>query len=133
MSENYYTIKTRAAGEELAALLAKPMPQEEYDIGNVDMFNPWDLFPALYGSYGGEFDQCAIAVLEELRDGRKERRDLGAEMLREMLCSMGLCNYGTSPRVCFPEPVFAEMLPTLIEKWRAYSLLQWGMDVTAQT
>jgi hypothetical protein len=131
MTENYYAKQTREAGERLAALLAKPMVETEYDIGDADMFDPWDLFP-IYGSYGGEFDACAIAVLEELRDHTKVRDDLGAEMFREMLCYMGLCNYGTSPRVCFPEHVLEERLPELIEKWRAYSLLQWNVDVTKE-
>lgn len=71
-------------------------------------------------------------MLEELRDSTKVRRDLGAEMFREMLCVIGLCNYGTSPRVCFPEQVLRDRLPELIEKWRAYSLVQWGVDVTKE-
>lgn len=136
--EPWYIKVEREAGEKLAALLAQPLPETEYDIGSLDedgndlFFDPWAMFPLLYGNYSGEFDACAIAVLEELRDNRKTRSDLGAEMFREMLCNLHLCSYGTSPRVCFPTTDFRLHLPALIAKWRAYSLLHWGVDVTQE-
>lgn len=124
--------RQREAGEALAALMAKPMPATEYDIGSCAddgsdlFFAPWSMFPLIYGSYSGEFDQCAIAVLKELRDHTKVRSDLGAEMFREMLCNLDLCSYGTSPRVCFPNSEFEALLPELIAKWEAFSAIQWG-------
>lgn len=69
---------------------------------------------------------CAIEVLTEIRDREKKRHDLGAEMIREMLCTSGLCDYGTSPRVCFPDRGFEALLPSLIEKWTAFSEAHWG-------
>jgi hypothetical protein len=117
----------REAGDRLAALLALPMPEGEYDIGSEGTFDPWGLFP-LYGSYSSDFDQCAIDVLCELDANEKHRTDLAAEMFREMLCNLNLCDYGTSPRVCFPTRQFRALLPTLIERWRAYSALQWAEE-----
>lgn len=122
------------AQEEAAALvraiLARQMRENGDRLGVVGEFDPWDIFPALYGSYSSEFDKCAIDVLCELEDGERRRRDLGADMLREMLCVADLCDYGTSPRSCFPTSQFKQLLPALIERWRAYALLAWGDDWT---
>ena len=115
-----------AAAAKVSAALALPIPEDQYEIGSDGTFDPWNLFPALYGSYCGSFDRCALDVLRELRDGEKRRDDLGAEMFREMLCTSDLCSYGTSPRVCFPNTKFEELLPELIDKWRAYSMRRWG-------
>lgn len=90
-------------------------------------FDPWELFP-IYGTYSSDFDQCAIDVLEEIRDKRKARDDLGAEMFREMLCRMDLCDYGTSPRVCFSTTEFEAVLPAFIEKWKAFSKAHWTRE-----
>lgn len=114
----------------VAAILARPMPEAADRLGIEGEFSPWDIFPAIYGSYSSDFDACAIDVLCELRELRKDRSDLGAEMLREMLCVADLCDYGTSPRVCFPTSEFRELLPALIEKWRAYAEMAWGAEVT---
>jgi len=128
-AELYIYERHREAAEKLALIVALPLPEDEWGIGNEGVFDPWEPFP-LYGTYGGDFDACAIDVLEELLAGHKKRDDLGAEMFREMLCSLDLCEYGTSPRVCFPTTEFRALLPEYIRKWRAYSLLHWGEDVT---
>lgn len=54
------------------------------------------------------------------------RKDLAAEMFREMLCVLDLCDYGTSPRVCFPISEFQTIMPNLIERWKDFYLIQWG-------
>ncbi len=118
----------REAAEELQAMLALPNDEQGY-MSEGESFDPWDLFPLLYGSYCGSFVRCAIEVLSELKDGEKRRDDLGAEMFREMLCNKHLCDYGTSPRVCFPTSNFRPLLVPLIEKWKAYSLVKWRQDV----
>jgi hypothetical protein len=120
----------REAAENLAALLALPFPEDGFDRHD-GTFDPWCLFPSLYGSYSGEFDRCAIEVLTELSQSKWVRSDLGAEMFREMLCTASLCDYGTSPRVCFPTKDFRPLVPVLLEKWKAYSLIVWGEDVCA--
>lgn len=115
----------REAAEKLAALLALPMPQTRDDLCDSRLFDPWELFP-LYGTYAPDFDECALAVLTELLHDKKERRDLGAEMFREMLCNLNLCDYGSSPRVCFPTEAFRRLLPDLIVKWEVFSALNWS-------
>lgn len=128
MDEPYYVKVDREAVEKLDAIMALPQvdPNDPNDYDKE--FHPWRLFPALYGSYSSEFDDLAIAVLSDVRDGYKpgQRNDLASEMFREMLCTSGLCNYGTSPRSCFPTTGFAKRLPVLIEKWTAYKNFVWG-------
>lgn len=129
MDEPWYTRVQREAGEQLEALLALPLANNRYELlGAEGNFDPWSLFPLLYGSYGSDFDECAIEVLTELAEGGKHRDDLGANMFREMLCNLNLCDYGTSPRYCFPTTEFKALLPRLVERWKEYSALQWGDD-----
>ncbi|WP_395175567.1 hypothetical protein [Roseibium alexandrii] len=115
----------REAAERVAATLAKPDPADEAEIGDDEFFDPWELFPAVYGTYDNAFDDCALDVLRELEAGEKNRDDLGAEMFREMLCTSRLCDYGTSPRTCFPTADFRPLLPELIRRWEAYRKLWW--------
>jgi len=68
-------------------------------------------------------------VLREIKAREKHRYDVGAEMFREMLCSLDLCDYGTSPRTCFPTTGFDALLDTLIDKWRDWSFIQWGVYI----
>ena len=127
MEEPWYVKEDRAAVEHLDALMALPMPDPQNPQDYDKEFDPWNLFPFLYGSYSSEFDDLAIEVLSNLRDGFPDhmRRDLAAEMFREMLCTAHLCDYGTSPRVCFPTQGFKTRLPALIEKWTEYRRLKW--------
>ena len=127
MDEPEYLKHPRQAAEKCAAILALPMPESADMFGSAGLFNPWDLFPSLYGSYNSEFDEMAIEVLCDILDRNKpgRRQDLAAEMFREMLCTASLCDYGTSPRTCFPTMEFAKILPDLIEKWRAWSARFW--------
>jgi len=97
----------------------------EYCGPSVDEFDPWEIFPCLHGSYDSRFDECAIDVLTEVMNFDRKREDLGADMFREMLCNLNLCDYGTSPRVCFPTTAFKEVLPELIEKWKQHAELAW--------
>jgi len=123
--ESWYTRHEREATEKVIALLAQTLPVIEDDCGCEGYFSPWELF-GLYGTYSGDFDVCAIEVLIELSTSEKIRHDLGAEMFREMLCVLGACSYGTSPRVCFPNQSFKALLPGMIAKWIAYSTVLWG-------
>ena len=116
-------VMTSSAIEILKNELRKPVPTKEESVC-IDFFDPWEAFP-LYGSYSDDFDKCAIDVLQEIRIKKKNRDDLGAEMFREILCSADLCDYGTSPRVCFANKEFMEILDELIEKWKAYSAAWW--------
>jgi hypothetical protein len=122
---NYYEQQEKTAGALVDALLAKPPIPEDGMYSDGECFDPWDLFPCLYGSYSSAFDDLAIEVLSDIRDRTFNRTDLAAEMFREMLCTMGLCDYGTSPRVCFASATFKPKLPQLIERWREYSAIHW--------
>lgn len=114
----------RAAAARVREILDRPDPDHR-ELRSCDDFDPWDIFPSLYGSYDSAFDECAIEVLCEIRDGRRQRQDLAADMIREMLCTADLCDYGTSPRHCFPTVEFRALLPELINRWQAYSKLSW--------
>ena len=122
---NYYQLQEQKALAELEALLALPSIPEDDMYSDGDCFDPWDLFPCFYGSYSSAFDDLALAVLADIRDGTHNRTDLAAEMFREVLCTRGLCAYGTSPRVCFAAEGFKKQLPRLIERWREYSEIKW--------
>lgn len=120
----------RIAAQKVADLLALPMPDNvNYCLGEEGTFDPWELFPCLYGSYSSDFDQLAVTVLTNLQNRTFEDGDLASEMFREMLCTANLCDYGSSPRVCFPTQDFLPLLPALIEKWKEYATLQWGRDI----
>lgn len=121
---DHYRRQAEAAAK-VAEMISRPVAERIDQIECDVNFDPWDLFP-LYGTYSGDFDECAIDVLEELRSGKKVRRDLGAEMFRELLCHAELCDYGTSPRVCFPTQEFKALLPDFIEKWKAFSAAHWA-------
>lgn len=117
------------AARKLRALLDKPIPTKRSDI-SVEFFDPWEMFnESLYGSYSSEFDEMALTVLRNIREGKSgagHGESLAHEMFREILCTAGLCDYGTSPRTCFPTPEFANLLPELIGKWERYSQCRWG-------
>lgn len=127
MTEMWFQKVDREAAERLQELMALPSPEDKMEVGSDGFFDPWPMFQ-LYGSYSSDFDECATEVLEEILSGEKNRDDLAAEMFREMLCKLHLCDYGTSPRVCFPTSEFRALLPGFIEKWKAYSKLQWEAD-----
>ena len=123
----------KAAVDIVRKLLSKPSVREGF-AGEIDpntnesmYFEPWDLFEnSVYGHYSSDFDQCAIDVLDELITGKKVRTDLGADMFREMLCVLALCDYGSSPRRCFPTQEFKTVLPKLIGRWKAYAMITWS-------
>jgi hypothetical protein len=122
---NFYEKRAHDAIVALDALLALPPIPDDGMYSDGERFNPWDLFPCVYGTYSSAFDDMAIEVLEDIRDGVFDRDDLASEMFREMLCTAGLCDYGTSPRVCFATTEFKTRLPRLIERWREYSQIHW--------
>lgn len=124
---NYYRDRELAAAAALDAMLSRPsIPPDDMAYSDGECFNPWELFPCVYGSYSSEFDDMALAILGDLRDGAFNDRGLAGEMFREMMCVTGLCDYGTSPRVCFPTQLFSERLPRLIERWSEYAARKWG-------
>lgn len=118
--------------EELKRQLTLPVCKDgsdEYFKAEGEIFDPWEIFPCFYGSYSSAFDEMAIEVLEAIQNRASfVGESLAHEMFREVLCTSGFCDYGTSPRGCFPDrrTDFAELLPTLIEKWKQYYTVEWG-------
>ena len=123
---NFYEQKTHDAVARLSALLDLPPIEPDGCYSDGECFDPWDMFPSLYDPYSSEFDDLAIAVLEDVINRSYLRVDLAGEMFREMLCTSGLCEYGTSPRTCWAETAFAPLLPKLIERWREYAAIRWS-------
>jgi hypothetical protein len=125
---------------DLKALLDKPTaPTSDY-IGvydeegkELEYFDPWEPFTLLYGSYSSEFDDMAIRVLTDIQNGKFDNHSLADEMFREMLCNLDFCTYGTSPRVCFPDGNFKELLPEYIDKWKQYYKVQWNEEYEETT
>lgn len=124
--------REKEAAAKVRAELRKPMPEDEFEFGDESRFDPWALFPYLYGTYSAAFDEMALVVLRNLQLAAEGRWDeqyrgegLAHEMFREMLCTANLCNYGTSPRVCFATEPFKTVLPDLIAQWEAYSHMHW--------
>lgn len=122
---NFYEQRELSANAAVDALLALPPIPADGFYSDGECFDPWSLFPCLYGSYSSAFDDMAIEVLADIRDSTHKRTDLAAEMFREMLCTLGHCNYGTSPRVCFASEGFKKSLPRLIERWQEYAKIKW--------
>ena len=116
----------------IRAQLAKPVAKDQWERGTDEVFDPWAAFPCLYGSYSAAFDNMAILVLDNILNKRWDGdhgEELAHEMFREMLCTAGLCDYGTSPRGCFPDPRVSDidaLLTALLEKWRAYREAEWS-------
>lgn len=127
---NWIAEKYREAAQKVAAEMAKPMPEYYEDAGD-HVFDPWELFPCIYGTYSEAFDDMALVVLRniilasEWRHDEQAPEDLAHEIFREMLCTADLCEYGTSPRVCFATPDFAELLPQLVDRWDKLAAIRW--------
>lgn len=120
---NYYEKLEKEAARELRKLLDKP--DVAYDSPAADEFDPWEGFQ-VYGNYSSEFDEVALTVLENLSKQTFDGESIAHEMFREMLCKRGLCDYGTSPRVCFPTERFRLLLPEYIGRWKKYYETVWG-------
>ena len=124
---NVYDKREQDACAKLEALLElPPIPGNNELYSDGECFVPWDMFPCLFGSYSSTFDDMAIKVLTNIRSNKYPDEDLACEMFREILCTTGLCCYGTSPRVCFASPGFEPLLPRLIERWQEYAKRKWG-------
>lgn len=115
------------AAQRIRDLMAKP-DAEDWEYENDENFCRWDVIPSIYGGYDVEFDRVMLVLLRDLRDGtfKSQRFGLATDILREMLCVQDLCDYGSSPRVCFPTREFEEILPELIARWEAQAQRDWG-------
>lgn len=129
----------RKAAERLGVILERPLFDDPQMV-SADDFDPWDVLgKAVYGSYNSYFDKLAIACLEGVRDRLNADETaakaglpvLAVEMLYEMLCRSNLCEYGSSPRIPWVTKHAEPLWQPLIDKWKAYASLQWGVDAVA--
>lgn len=138
VAKKIYDCAIRAIAEGEKSAIEMVREELEHPIGreegytNPDYFDPWRPFErCIYGSYSSDFDDMAILVLDNIvnkRWGASAGEGLAHEMFREMLCVADLCDYGTSPRGCFPNwsiDGIEELLVALLEKWREYRRVQW--------
>lgn len=126
--------RQKAAAAKVRAEVGKPVADEPI-LTCDETFDPWSLFPAIYGTYSSDFDQTMLEVLRALQlvseddwdaaFAMQRREGLAHHIFREMLCTSDLCDYGSSPRTCFPTLPFRQVLPDFIAKWEAFSAMQW--------
>lgn len=111
------------------------LPNEDDEHG--DYWNPWVALGIGCGGYRGDGDQNALAVLRGINvhlysTDIAERTGLASshvELLQEIFCSANWCEYGTSPRGCWP--IDREGFPLLIEAWEQYYERHWSEPVPA--
>ena len=125
-----FQIAAKAKRKQIVAALAKPLPVDDGS-GFFHGFNPWvDIIDGINGSYAEGSDALMIAALEAVRDRKTFEfiADQGfvAEFALYVLSGQGLTDYGTSPRGGFPILELEDLWPQMIEKWQAYSVLQWS-------
>jgi len=115
--------------EKIEAALAKPLPDRGY-IGEEGRFDPWeDVIRGVYGGYSSGCDALMIAALEAVRDRKTfeliDQRGFAAEFILYLLAGHGLTDYGTSPRGGWPGHHIEDLWQPLIDKWKAYSAINW--------
>jgi hypothetical protein len=99
-----------------------------------EYWDPWDALCNRCASYSGQVDQDAINVLKGIRD-KLYCSDIAAlygmseshvELLQCIFCSANWCEYGTSPRGCFP--IDREGFPALIAAWEDFYRRHWKQE-----
>lgn len=101
-------------------------------------FDPWESLGISCGSYSSNQDEHGIAVLELIVTERgiyntdiARRLALSpahVELWQYIFCSADLCEYGTSPRGCFP--VSDDAAKAFLENWKQYHKLAWMGEPT---
>lgn len=112
-------------------LLKPDIGPEDGGIFHDDVFDPWEWFPSIYGSYSAEYDVCALDVILHMAAGQFENpQTLANQMFREMLCTSDIAEYGVSPRSCwFRHEIKRDEIELWVRKWIHYVKVQWG-DLT---
>ncbi|NJL70374.1 MAG: hypothetical protein HC888_01590 [Candidatus Competibacteraceae bacterium] len=133
MRQGVETLKRRIKMREALLRINQKLQLRDKEYGDdygEDVFDPWEaVFPMLYGTYDSAFGDCAIALLENLLVNNWDNEDLATDIMRELLCGQDLCEYGSSPRVCFPTSEFRTMLPELIRRWRWHESVFWRQAI----
>lgn len=113
--------------DKTVAEIIKPNAEDE----DGEYWDPWEALGLACLSYNSEIDENAIAVLEGVQ-ARQFNSDIAAatgmtqahvELFQGIFCSADWCEYGTSPRGCWP--IDRDGFPKLIEAWQAYFARHW--------
>ena len=100
-----------------------------------DYWDPWDALGLPCCSYNSEIDEQAIAVLQGIADKMfntdiAEKTGMSpahVELWQGIFCSRDWCEYGTSPRGCFPNYGSEfEDIGRIIASWKAYYQRHWN-------
>ena len=118
--------------EKLLKALNKPDCVDNNDVGDDDFFNPWeDVIEGIFGCYCSGMDQIFIRSFEAVRDGKNFeliQKGYEYEFALYVLAGQYYTDYGTSPRVGWPDSWCDDLWDKIIEKWKAYFKAQWGAD-----
>jgi hypothetical protein len=104
---SYYLERQVSAARRVSALLALPIADENDLRDSDDEFDPWRLFPALFGSYSSAFDDLALQVLTSLQDVSIGDETLAHQMFREMLCTADFVIMEPARGLAFPHRNFS--------------------------
>lgn len=107
-----------------------------------EVWSPWDALGIHLGGYSAATDTDAINVLQGIQDKLycdkiAERYNMApshVELLQYIFCSANWCEYGTSPRGCFPDYSIwgDDGLKPAIEKWKEYYFETWQIKFEEQ-
>lgn len=107
--------------------------------GDGDYWDPWETLGLSCCNYSSEIDQQAIDVLRMIGlpdftyctdiAERTGMTPAHVELFQSIFSSAGWCEYGTSPRGCWP--IDRDGFPALIAAWEAYFERQWGEPAIA--
>ncbi|HEY1605579.1 MAG TPA: hypothetical protein VGF77_08260 [Allosphingosinicella sp.] len=112
--------------------------------------DPWVDLGVPLGGYSSSVDDDILAVLKAIRDGSRRLRqnedgpgnyvtdiakvtglsESHIELIQYIFCSCDWCDYGTSPRGCFPnwERFDDDGFDALISRFEAYYRRRWKED-----
>lgn len=90
----------------------------------------WDILGVPYGSYNSAVDEHIIYVIERMMPTphaaytSEIAKDRGwpeeyVELIKYILCSAGLAEYGTSPRGAWICHSLVDVMPKVIDRWRS--------------
>ena len=98
----------------------------------IEEFDMWESFKIRCGGYNSATDWNMINVMECVLDGNFNS-DIAlklsidtehVELIQYILCSCDLCEYGTSPRGCFPKN--RESFKSFIDKCKTATVKKWS-------
>jgi hypothetical protein len=124
LSEYHYEKIRDERFAELLALLRTDDPEE-------CSFDPWELFPAVYGSYSEDHGEAAIEALQRVLKVKEFSGPptIGVELFMEMLCTQELAGYGMSPRTAWLEsggPQHVSIMKEWLERFIRYENERWN-------